>query len=36
MNHEDDFIEGLMWNKSLYHCAEIVRYDDNRILGLQV
>ena len=26
---------GIMWNKSLSHCVEIVKYDDDRILGLQ-
>ena len=25
-----------MWNKSLSHCVEIVKYDDDRILGLQL
>ena len=27
---------GIMWNKSLSHCVEIVKYDDDRILGLQL
>ena len=27
---------GIMWNKSLSHYVEIVKYDDNRILGLQL
>ena len=35
----EDLMEGsvgIMWNKFLSHCVEIVKYDDNRILGLLV
>ena len=26
---------GIMWNKSLSHIVKIVKYDDNRILGIE-
>ena len=43
MNNEDKLHRrrpyrgvGIMRNKYLSHCVEIVNYDDNSILGLQV